>query len=452
MAAPDTLKAFAQSEAQRLQDDQQAAREAIVASSASVASKRAQRDALTAARVEQEKVIAGIRKELSRDLLPADYEALSDQLRDALVELRHRHSRLLRCEQQLPEAEAVAAEAAARLDRIAARRSQVESSRDEAEARSDRHQAWKHSLTQPPLDTIRQDAHDALASDPFQQAEDRIEADLPERLRNRAAARAQRTRDRLETLRSAAPAAIDLRDDVRASQDGQAGRIAKRWTRFLRAEEAFRAYVLQSPHKFDQALRLLNAIVDSPQLTQPERDHLFDDTLAAAREEATDKEEARDQARHAVEDKSDEIAQQRLAILADDVDADLDAHPDIVALKAELTTLQTQLDAASADYDDEARATLEEWEASVPSPIWENLAGFEQARNILEGLEATDPAPLATAMDTAESSLVAALVESVTGARTLERLAREFAPILARREFAEEARSRLLLAAIRGDD
>ena len=58
------------------------------------------------------------------------------------------------------------------------------------------------------------------------------------------------------------------------SKEGDSGKVAKLWVEFLKAEDAFKYFVLLSASNFQTAIALLKAVTDSTQLTDAEHDRV----------------------------------------------------------------------------------------------------------------------------------------------------------------------------------
>ena len=451
MAAPTTLKEFAQQQRDQWNTRKDQARQALSTAQQAQTADQTQKDALAKAYADLGQQIAATRKALADAPLPADAEALLVTLRSLLVQQRQKRSQLLVADEALDRAAKGLDAAGVSLDRASTGLAAAETGLQEAEERDARLQQWSAALSAPPLSTLKADAAAALAGSAFTGAKARVEGDIPAKLRARAAARGQEQTDRLGRVETAVTGAEDLLADQGAGGEGLAGAVAKQWVLFRRREEALGSYVLEAKRRYDRALAALLAIPASAPLTQAQRGHIEDAALQADREAAADKEEARDDARAALEAKQAELDAEILAVQAADVDADPNADAAVAALKTEVTSLQTALNAAEAGFTAPMRATLDEWEASVPDAIWQNLTGFEEAKTTLAALQAQTPAALATDLATAQGALVSALLAGDKGLRTRAFLEGAVQAATQRLAFWQQTQPQRSLGAVRGD-
>lgn len=451
MPAPTNLKELYQQTVTRLESARDAARVELSVAQAALAATRTHRDGLATQQAALAAQVERTRKAMAEAPLPADAEALAAQLRTLLTQFRRRRWQLLEADDALAAAEAMTSRAGAELEAAAARLQAAQTDLAAADQRHQRHQAWAAAVEAPPLSTLPADAGTALAGAAFTQAKARVEGDLPAKLRQRAAARGTEEGARLGRRTATALGAEDELLDQRAAGEGLAGASAKAWAGFCRAEAALQALVLEGKRRYDRALAAVGAVPGSAALTQAQRDHIEDAALQARREAAADAEKDRDEARAAVEATQAELEAKVLEVRAGDVDADPAADPAVTALQGELATLQTALDGKEAAFTPAMRDALDEWEASVPDPIWQNQAAFEGAKKVLGEMQTAAPAALVAALGTTQGTLVAALLAEDKGARTrrlLEAAARQAAERLAR---AREAQPQRFLGALRGD-
>lgn len=451
MPTPTNLKELHQQTVTRLESARDAGRAELSAAQAALAASRTDRGGLATQQTALTAKVERTRRAMADAPLPADVEALAAELRTLLTQVRRRRWQLLEADEALAAAEARTSRAGAGLEVAAARLQAAQADLATADERHQRHQAWAAAVAAPPLSTLPAQAGSALADTTFTQAEARVEGDLPAKLRQRAAARGTEEGARLGRRAETALGAEDELLEHRAEGEGLAGASAGAWAGFRRSEAALRDFALEGKRRYDRALAALAAIPGAAPLTQAQRDHIEDAGLQADREAAAGAEEERDEAWAAVEAKQAELEAKVLERRAADVDADPAAYPAVAALRGELETLQTELDAKEEAFSAALRDALDEWEASVPEPIWQNLAALEDAEKTLEELQAAAPAALVAALGTAQGALVAALLAADKGARTgwvLEAAAQQAAERLAR---ARDAQSQRFLAALRGD-
>jgi chromosome segregation ATPase len=451
MPAPTNLKELHQQRVTRLESARDAARAELSAAQAALAASGADRAGLASQQAALTVQVERTRQAMAEAPLPADVEALAAELRTLLTQVRRRRWQLLEADEALAAAAARASRAAAELEAAAARLQAAQADLAAAAERHQRHQAWTVAVSAPPLSTLPAEAGAALAGTAFAQARARVEGDVPAKLRQRAAARGAEEGARLGRRRAAA---LDSEDQLlghRAAGEGLPGASAEAGAGFRRAEAALRDFALEGKRRYDRALAALAAIPASAPLTQAQRDHIEDAALQADREAAADAEKERDEARAEVEAKRAELDAKVREAVAADVDADPAADPAVAALEGELAALRSELGAKEAAFTAALRDAMDEWEASVPDAIWQNLASLEDGKKTLEELQAAAPAALVAALGAAQGALVAALLAEDRGARTrrvLEAGAQQAAELLVR---ARDAHSQRFLAALRGD-
>ncbi len=312
----------------------------------------------------------------------------------------------------------------------------------------------RHKLAKPPLSTLVADATAALAAKPWTDAKARIEADLPQELRDCAKERAKVELQRLENDKKKVAETAKLLDAVIADV------VDHRRQVFDTADAAFRDYVVNAKSRFDQALAIAARVADPKQspLTAAENlsihskkpDGSLDATLEQDRKDAAAASQAVATAQIDVDAKQTDVDIARLDALTKDIDANPETDPAVMAAEGGLGTAQTKLDSAKMAFTAAMQTVLTDWETAVPDPTWRNLADFEAAKRLLLDLK-TDPAPLVTAMDTAESDLVVALLAAEKAGRTLGRLESEALKAAAKARFATGSLPRRLIGALRGD-
>ncbi|MBA3440953.1 MAG: hypothetical protein H0T92_13895 [Pyrinomonadaceae bacterium] len=516
MATPTTLLEFATAEESALKKEKVKAQKSVKDAQEEQAAARATHNSVVAELTVLENQAANIRKELASVPTPADGDALLDQLEQKIIDMRAKQAAILAAEEIVEVSKAKLDRANVEINLVAARLGEAEAVLAEAKQQSKQREDLKKKLTQPPLATLKDDADAALNTPPhnkpFTDAKARIK-DIPADLITRAQERLKSAVDQLALTQTTAAEAQELVNAELNTNGGLAGKTEKLRVEFLRAEEAFRNYVLKSKEMFDQARAML-ALVANP-------DH---DPLTAAQVErikeleadgilAAPKEKERDDARAEEKAKEAALAKAKLKAQVKDIDADLDADPDVQAAMTALNTAraaraaedqtwnekEAERDAAQAvvnttkaaldkailkakadkidpdtdaavqaaraaladaekdfnqaddDYKASDKGILHSWEAAVPNTAWRRFADFTEAERLLTILKDTDPATLVSAMETAEMELFKELVAAAKSARTLRLLNIMMAERKARLEYENGAAQRLMFSALRGD-
>ena len=408
------------------------------------------------------------RKSLAKALMPADIETLAEELRELLDRSRNANADLLEAKELVAVSESEKARAAARMTQV---EKDLEDSAEElAEAfeRQVQHDSWNDTVDDGVLSDLRDqaaeladiietggviDPEDPLADEKeiVAEAKARIAGDVPEKLLERALERSAR----IKALdKGAASLLSDLEDEAGKlweSADGLSGKVEKLWVEFLKAEEAYRDFVLLGQSRYEQALSLLKSVAKSPKLTDAEKNRINDGDLSSDGEAALPLEKACDDARAALDAKTFELELAIAKAKIEDIEADPEDNDDVKDIRAELAPLQTALSTAETNYTEAMQDDLDLWEASVPDHIWANVYSYDQALDLLAVLEDGDPAALKTAMDTAEASLVDALEQldaNIRAADCLEDIVDEWHD---RNEYSRNNSRPRLISAIRGD-
>ncbi len=397
--------------------------------------------------------VSATKEAMAAAAMPADAEALLTTLRGLLVELRGQRATVLAGERALDEAEQEVKRLVASIRELSNQLPTAEQELSAATTRQARHQARVAALAAEPLSSLKTAAQTALGDQSFTDAKDRVENDLPTKLRTRAIARGTAEHDRLHRALAAFTGAQDLLDSHNETAAGTAGKVSKLQTALLRAEEQLADYVLHAKDRFDSAVSQLTAIVASPQLTTAEQEQITDSSLETDREAAADAEKARDDALTEVELKATALATKRVEVEAGDIDAEVDSDPAVIDLANQLQTAKTTLTAAEASFTTEMRQVLDRWEAAVPEPIWANLVSFGQAEATLKSLKTPSPTPTAmkTAVTNAESALLAALLEQDKNQRTSEHLSTTINSYRHALELSRGQQARRTHSAVAGD-
>jgi hypothetical protein len=457
MAAPTTLQELATQRSDAAHASAASARTALADAQQALADARKTQSDLTGEVAAIEREIARIRRGLAAASTPADGDALLDELETTLISLHAKQTALLDAGTAMEAA--IAREARANADLTAATAlvtasaAQLKAAEAAGKVRSD--------LTTPAklaeLAQVRAEADAALntapANQPFTAAKTRVEGEIPTELIARARERRTAAVAAIEARATALRGAENLIATQADTEGGLPGKAEKRRVEFERAEAAFLTYALHGREMLEQAKSMLARVADASKspMTQAQRDRINDATLVADGTAAAAKEKDRDTALADVSAKQADLDKAILEALADDIDRDPATVAAVQTAQGALATAQGTLATAEGAYTADMRGDLDRWEAAVPDTAWQRLADFEEARAILTFLKDTDPAALATAMQTAEAAFAGALADVATNVRTERRLAAEAGALGARLTTERNAARQLQFAAIRGD-
>ena len=246
-----------------------------------------------------------------------------------------------------------------------------------------RRDALRTALAEPPLDTVVADAA-AVDRTP---AQDRLAALLPDELRDRALARAREAGAVGDAAADAAEAGGASRTAVRATAYPLDAAVDAAEQAFLLALAALRRYAGTAPAGIAAARAGLAGAAASPDLSTAQEQALdpagrADAVAAATAESALAAAVATLGA--AERDVDDAVV---AALLADpDADPMLEAAVVTAVQHRDSAAVQDPLTAARSDYDDTARAALDEWEVEVPDVLWRAAAGLAAATAALDRL------------------------------------------------------------------
>jgi hypothetical protein len=501
-------------------DDAKAARdsalEALRTAQQESGSARQALDDATAEFAALAKQAADIRKQLAVVPTPADGDVLLAALERTIIDIRLTQTKILKAEADVAVSRAKVERAGADLAGATTRFDEAEAGLADAEQRSNQRADFKAKRAEPPLATIRTDADAALNTPPnnkpFLDAQARIEADIPQDLRERALQRRQLAVDILTAVRESVPKAQDAYLAELDKNGGLSGKAEKARVTLQRTEAKLRAFDTLAKSWFDRASSMLARVADKQNdpLTPAQAARIKD--LETAGKPGTVKEKARDDAFGKVMEKEAALEATRLAALAKNVadpatdpdvinaqqaldtertalsaletawvekqkdrdtaratvaakqkaldeavqkalanKVDPDTDADVAAARTALASAETALDTAEAAYRSSDKGALDAWEAAVPDTAWQHLFDFEEAQRLLTLVKDTDPDALEAAIDTDEAALANALSGADASASTLRRLDAERqrrAPLV---EAVNAAATRLLFSALRGD-
>lgn len=487
-----------------------------------IAADRAELADDTAAFASLEKEAAEIRKQLGVIATPADGAALVDALEQIIIRARTKQAAILKAGSALRAAQTDADRAQADLGVASANLAKAEKDLLEANRADKQRLSWKTALAAPPRDTLQADAGKALDATAvpegvtFKKASDRIEADIPTKLLERARGRRDDAAASVTTAADETLAAETAALTERKNNGGLAGKVEEPLAAFQQAETTVKDFATNAKPRFDQALALLAQVADparSP-LTSEQRARIDDSTLAAARGDAVDEEETKrdaaqttlTEARGALKDEilkakalgknpddvlavqnarsalpplegnlktaddnwraEEKVRDQKLADVAaaqaklsEAIQAAIAAkkNPDtdgtVIADKGALSLAQGALETAESDYKKSKHGVLHAWEAAVPDSMWRLLDDFERAVQMLKELsDSKAAAELVLDLDAAEAAYVKARLAADASASVIQQLASERDSRAARLQDAREAESGRLFSALRGDN
>ena len=520
MADPKTILEYATKRgadaAQRVVDAQQQ----LATAQAVLAQVNTDRQAASAKLAKLEAQAADIRQKLSTVATPADGAALLDALEQTTVRTRAVQAAIVKLQGKFSVTQAGVDTAQADLSLATATQQAASAALTQATDSNTRLEALATALSDPPLAGINTEAGKALDdANPveglaFKHARERIAADVPAKLSERATARrvqAQAVIKQEQKNTKDAEDAVLKEDETHGGLDGVA---AKAWIAFKRAEAAATDFVNNSQSSFEQAKSDLVQVGDSDlsPLTAEQKARINDATLLADREAAADaeanldttvgkdlfdKQKLLDEA--ILKAKSDpsaanqqdvadaqlalttaqnaydaaiqtwrqketllsaafDLVEQKQAALALAIQQavtagnDPDTDPDVALANTQLTTAQNDLKTAENDYKASENGTLDLWESAVPDSTWRLFERYEDAVEILNALKNSNPATLKSNLTNTEEAYVTAQLAADKSRDISAQLAAEQAQREAREEGALQTADAQLFSALRGDE
>jgi hypothetical protein len=388
-----------------------------------------------------------IRAALAAIPTSADAGPLLAQLDTATIAQRAAAAAILAAERALALARArlEGSTLAVRAAQSARVRAQAES--NAADLASTQVAALVAALAQPPLKTLAADATDLLGALTTAAAQTAAEQDLPAALLTRARERATLARNRITGGVAARDAfAALIQAHVQAHGSTQERLVGPR-AAYTAALATLQAFVVGAKQRLDRAQGVLTRLADPTQqsvLTAAQQARLNDADLSKARELAATHEQTLDATRWGREqaEQTRDLQQAKQAA---------GAANDLVAAQAALATAQGKETSAAAAYPPAERTLLAEWEAAAPDGVWADLADYDEAIAILKDLAATVPATLASALATAEGTLVKDLVALGKEQAARDLYLAELAARTVATDFDAGAADRIAFAALRGD-
>ncbi len=403
---------------------------------------------------------AAIRRQIAQTTVAAEGDQLFADLEAKNVEIRAKQSDIATLQEGLTDARSRVAAGNTDAALAAARVKAATQAKDDADKRTDADTTLKNAATSAPLSDLPtgSDVGQDPAKSAMEGARDRLQDDLPQELLDRAHARREQARARLDAVTAQADDAAARRADV-AEPAGQAGASAKAALAFDHAEAELAVFVNGGPARRDRAFALLAGVAASTPMSNAEKQR-----LAALRDAAAALEDGNTHenafvlggkvidAQAQVDEKQDAIAKARLDAQAADPSANPDNDPTVQTLTGELPALVQALTQAQQAVTDDMKKALAALDAAVPDATWELIDDYEEALVLLAAIHGVNPGQLSQTLRNAETAYSQALRAELTtddSIASFDRRAREssdragaFAPL----------RSARLLQATRGDD
>lgn len=349
-------------------------------------------DANTTANLEAE--IAVLRAQLANPPTAADGEAMLAELEEKLIQLRALQSRQLGHDQAVASGQASISAASREITALQSREREAATAEASAKKRADRITAATDSLVAPPFDTLQAAA--TAAWDGRIAAEERVKADIPAALLERARNRRVRASEELSRRKAAFASTQDLGPTKNEAQT-------------QRAEDALFGYLAQAKARLDQAAAVLARVADpavSP-LTDAARARIEDTDVVSKGTAAAAKEKARDDAQAFVDAAQAALDAAIVKALTTDPDTDPPTVSAVSDAQSALNLAVTALATAASNFSADERTDLDKWEAAVPEPTWRMAVDLEEAVAALVELKETDPATLAPPLQAAEAAWAA---------------------------------------------
>jgi hypothetical protein len=393
-----------------------------------------------------QKDLAALRAELSITEVPADADALLVEIAELQVEERRQEAVLLDDADAVAGAQAAADAATAWLRALNRRAAEAAAAVTATTAEKERRDRWKLAAVAPPLDTLAGDAGDLRDGPEFTAAQDHVEEELPEAIRDAIDQGWAVENERLkQAAESEAHAWTLLQTEV-----GAGSPIALARTLAV-ADEALRRWAEQGAQRFARAAAQVTILEDpvlDPLLTEAQSDALEANVTdgPAAAELRTEREVAR----QAVLVAQGTLDDATLTARAADP-TDLDVADAVAAQQTALDGKMTDLGTAQTAYDVDQQEAWGMWSGDVPEEAWKKVVGLKEAAATLDELRDVDGAELVTADAAAEAALANALWTAEQKALRVSFLESQAALRGALIEQTRAARPARLLAALRGD-
>jgi hypothetical protein len=401
-----------------------------------------------------EKKVADLRERLGNVATPADGEPLLDQLETEIIAMRAASAAILSAEGAVACHKAEMDLAQSWLREADVEIAAAKKEWDQAKTDAARRKTAADALAAALLSPLPTKAATLLAGQTLSDAKNRIEADFPKELRNRARERAKLAAERDVLERQKAADVLSLYNGLVSSSGNSLDPLKDSLDD---AESALVDFVTRAKSRYEQAESSLKRIggASNPPLTQAQKDRVNDPALKNERNAAAVKENARDAAALVKEQAQEAYDLEQLKFLADPGQAGLaaalaDPNSDVAKAKKALDDATADLQVKDPAFTGAMANTLSVWEAALPDSAWRDLYEFDQANSDLEILK-RGGANLAAALTGAEISLVQASVKSDEQERRLRALLAQVRIEEAYANARNDLAQRAAFSALRGD-
>lgn len=444
MADPTSLLQFAERELTER-------KAALLAATAEVTSRRTALLAADAALktaagdvAEANDKLADVRRKLAAIEMPADGEPLLVELRTNIIDQRDKAAALAAADLAHAKAAAILASAQALLPKLTTCLSAAEAAAKAASAAKKRRADAIALVVAQPLANVNQAATDALAGPAHGKVKTRIEGALPEPLRKQALARAAQALAAVGRAEARQAAALAVTDALAEETGLASDRVYRLQRAEVHAEAALLGWVDALPRRLTTAVAALKRLAElnPPALTAQQKASI--DADAVARAAAAQAEAKWDGAAAKVADAFDALEIERLRLRAADPGVDTtadeaDINTEVGKAKKKWDDAKAELATEDANFTAAMRTTMSGWRAAVPDSLWLEADAFLAADADLNQLKTASAAPLITALQNAETNLLAALIDDAKRRKRLDWSAARLATDTA---FAIAARSR----------
>ena len=520
MAEPKTILEYATSRSDSAAQSLTAANQQLAAAQSNLTLVNSARAAASAELTDMERQAADLRQNLSKVATQADGAKLLDELEQITIRIRAQQAAIVKLQEKFSLAQADMTKAQADVAAATKEQSAAAAALQAAVDSDARHQAWVEALTNPPLSVINNDAGKAL--DPanvvegaaFKKAKDRIEADIPAKLLQRAEERRAQAAKVIDQENRNTKLAEDALLKERETNGGLGDKAAKKWVDFKRAETAVSDFISGARSSLDEAKKSFVEVGDADQspLTAEQKSRIHDPALLQDREDAAEEEsklhtdklqpvidkqveldaailkakadpsdanlqdvqdvqgeltEAQEKfseadttwreaetklsdARDDVEEKEAALTEAIKKAVANGVDPDTDA--DVIQANSDLDKAKEDVKLAEDAYKTSQHGIVDLWEAAVPDSTWRLLEKYEHAGEILNALKLSNPDTLKQTLITAEEDYVKAQLATDKSTGVLAQLTSEQISRVARNEGAQNTAGARLFGALRGDE
>lgn len=520
MAEPKTILEYATSRSDSAAQALTAANQQLAAAQSNLALVNSTKAEASAELADLERQATDLRQKLSKVATQADGAKLLDELEQITIRIRAQQATIVKLQEKFSLAQAGMTKGQADVAAATKEQSAATTALQAVTLTGALHQAWVEALINPPLSVINNDAGKAL--DPanvvegaaFKKAKERIEADIPARLLQRAEDRRTQAAKVIDQENRNAKLVEDAILKEHETNGSVTDKAAKKFVEFKRAESAVNDFISGARSSFDDAKKSFVEVgnPDKSLLTPEQKSRIHDPALLQDREDAaTEESKLHTDKLQPVLDKQVELDAAILKAKADPSDANLqdvqdvqgelteaqekfaeadttwrdaetklaDARNDVEAKEAaladaiktavangvdpdtDLAVVQanSDLDKANEDlknaedaYKTSQHGIVDLWEAAVPDSTWRLFEKYEHAGEILNALKLSNPDTLKQNLISAEEEYVKAQLAADKSTGILAQLTSEQISRVARNEGAQQTAGARLLNALRGDE